>query len=184
MKNVVIFHGTDSKPDHYWYSWLKDELEESGYNVALPYYPKINHEPIKTFLPTVLKDNNFNDETIMIGHSAGGPLILAILQAIETQIKKAILVAGYSQRSQEEELDPVLQESYDWSKIRGNSKDFVFINSVEDPWGCDAEQGKVLFNNLGGTQIIRNEGHFGSTTYNQPYRTFPLLKVLVLEDEL
>lgn len=37
-----------------------------------------------------------------------------------------------------------------------------------------------MFDKLGGTQVIRNEGHFGSTTYDQPYPEFPLLKALIL----
>lgn len=78
-----------------------------------------------------------------------------------------------------EEKDPVLQDSYDWKKIKANVKDIIFINSVNDPWGCDAAQGRFMFDNLGGTQIVRNDGHFGSTTYNQPYPEFPLLKKLI-----
>ncbi len=39
MKNVIIFHGTDCKPEDFWYSWLKNELEKAGYTVEVPYYP-------------------------------------------------------------------------------------------------------------------------------------------------
>lgn len=79
-----------------------------------------------------------------------------------------------------EEKDPILQDSYNWDKIKQNVKDIVFINSVNDPWGCNAEQGRVMFDKLGGTQIIRNDGHFGSETYKQPYPEFPLLERLVV----
>ncbi|HYF96945.1 MAG TPA: alpha/beta hydrolase [Patescibacteria group bacterium] len=182
MKNAIIFHGTDCKPEYYWYQWLKKELENAGYKVELPYYPEINHEAIGTFLPKILNNHNFNEETILIGHSAGSPLILSVLEAITSQIKQAILIAGYySERLKGEGLDPILQKKYDWAKIKKASKEFVFINSVEDPWGCDAKQGRKLFNRLGGTQIVRDEGHFGSTSYNQPYPAFPLLKGLILE---
>ena len=34
-----------------------------------------------------------------------------------------------------------------------------------------------MFERLGGTQIIRDEGHFGD--YNQPYPTFGLLNKLI-----
>lgn len=180
---VIIFHGTDCSPDNkfYWYAWLKEELENRGHSVEAPYYPDINHEAIDTFLPKVLQANSFDDDTVLIGHSAGSPLILSILENIDSPVRLSVLVAGYSMRLPGENTDPVLQDSYNWQKIKQNSKDFTFINSVDDPWGCDDKQGRILFDNLGGTQIIRNEGHFGSEGKNEPYTEFPLLRDLILE---
>lgn len=179
MKKAIIFHGTDCKPTDYWYPWLGKQLEARGFSVEIPSYPDINHEPIETFLPKMLKNHSFDKETVIIGHSAGGPLLLSILENVEAVLPQAILVAGYSYRIEGEEKDPVLQDSYDWDKIKQHAKDFVFINSVNDPWGCDDKQGRFMFEKLGGTQIVRNDGHFGSTTYNQPYSEFPLLANVV-----
>jgi predicted alpha/beta hydrolase family esterase len=180
---VIIFHGTDCAPDNefYWYAWLKKELEERGLDVSAPFYPDINHEAISTFLPKVLEGHEFDSETILVGHSAGAPLILSILEKQTTSIRQAILVAGYSMRLPGESHDPILQKSYDWEKIKLQSRDFVFINSVNDPWGCDDKQGRILFDKLGGTQVIRNEGHFGSESQNLPYVEFPLLRDIILE---
>jgi predicted alpha/beta hydrolase family esterase len=181
MKNAIIFHGTDCKPDDpiYWYAWLGEQLKEAGYEVELPYYPDINHESIETFLPKVLNNHHFDEETVLVGHSAGGPLLLSILENIDAVIPKAILVAGYSMRLPGEEKDPVLQEKYDWEKIKTHVKDIYFINSTNDPWGCDDKQGRIMFDHLGGTQIIRNDGHFGSKSNDQPYSEFPLLERLI-----
>lgn len=175
---AVIFHGTDLKPEDFWYLWLKRELEKRGFKVELPYYPDINHQPIAEFLPIVLKSHDFDPETVLIGHSSGSALILSILERIDISIAQAILVAGYSEPLPGPQ-DPILQDIYDWSRIKNGAKDFVFINSVNDPWGCNDTQGRKLFDNLGGTQIIRNDGHFGSITNNQPYPEFPLLLKLV-----
>jgi len=71
----------------------------------------------------------------------------------------------------------VLQTSYDWAKIKANVRDIYFINSVTDPYGCDAGQGRMMFDHIGGTLIIRDEGHFGSP--DQEYPEFELLKRLV-----
>jgi hypothetical protein len=51
------------------------------------------------------------------------------------------------------------------------------VNSVIDPYGCDAAQGRAMFDRLGGTQIIRDDGHFGD--YDQHYPTFELLDRLI-----
>lgn len=183
MKSAIIFHGTDCSPDnkYYWYAWLKDELETRGYTVSVPYYPDLNHEDIKTFLPKVLSNHQFDSETVLVGHSAGSPLILSILETLNEPIRLSVLVAGYSMRLPGEDRDPVLQPSYDWEKIKSASKEFVFINSVDDPWGCDDKQGRILFDHLDGTQIIRNEGHFGSEGKKQLYMEFPLLRDSILE---
>ena len=117
MKNAIIFHGTDSKPENFWYQWLKDELEKNGYKVELPYYPDINHEPIEQFISKVLSNHSFDEETVLVGHSAGSPLILSVLQNIDHSIRQAILVAGYSMRFPGEEKDPVLENSYNWDKF-------------------------------------------------------------------
>ena len=71
----------------------------------------------------------------------------------------------------------MLQAVYDWEKIKAHVRDITFVNSVRDPYGCDTEQGRRMFDELGGTQIIRNEGHFGDM--GDPYPTFELLDRLV-----
>src|SRR5438876_168309 len=127
MKNAIIFHGTDDNPDRYWYKWLGRALEEDGYKVTIPYNPTINKEPINTFLPKVLKQHTFDKDTLLVGHSAGGPIILSILENINVQIGKAILVAGYSQHPDEQMEDPILQETYNWDKIKQNVREIIFI---------------------------------------------------------
>lgn len=180
MKHAIIFHGTGDNPDLHWYKWLGKELEKDGYSVAIPSYPTINKEPIDIFLPKVLKEHAFDSQTLLVGHSAGGPLILSILEHIETPIAKAVLVAGYCTHPDDQMEDPILQAEYNWEKIKQNAKEFVFINSVNDPWSCDDKQGRMMFDKLGGMQVILNDGHFGSVAKGQLYNTFPLLRTLAL----
>lgn len=179
MKNAVIFHGTGCKPEDFWYMWLKNELEQDGYEVALPYHEDMNRVPIADFLPKIMASHKMDENTVLIGHSAGVPLILSILENTDQIISKAILVAGFSEALSGEK-DVILQDNYNWDKIKQHANEFVIINSDNDPWGCDDKQGKKMFENLGGALIIRHDGHFGSTSHNQPYKEFPLLKTLVL----
>src|SRR5438128_1890927 len=118
MKNAVIFHGTDDNPDRHWYKWLGGELEKEGYTIKIPYNPTINKEPIATFLPKIMKQHTFDNDTLLVGHSAGGPLILSILEHIDVQIRKAVLVAGYCTHLDDQMDGPVLQDSYNWKKIK------------------------------------------------------------------
>jgi uncharacterized protein len=175
-RNAIIFHGTGGNPQNCWYPWLGGLLEARGYAVEIPHYPALNRDPIGTFLPTVLANHAFHEGTVLVGHSGGAALLLAILEHIDTRVSQAILVAGYATRPNTGE-EPVLQETYDWEKIKVHVRDPYFINSVHDPYGCDAAQGRSMFDRLGGTQIVRNEGHFGDV--DDPYPTFELLNRVI-----
>lgn len=178
--NATIFHGTDCKPGDFWYPWVGQQLEQRGFSVKIPSLPEINHEPITETLRKALEVGEYNPDTVLIGHSAGGPLVLSILESIDSPIKQAILVAGYARRV-EGEQDPVLQNSYDWKKISGNVGDIIFLNSDNDPWGCDDVGGRFMLDSIGKGKLIvmKGEGHMGSETYNQPYREFPFLLRLI-----
>ena len=115
---------------------------------------------------------------MLVGHSGGAALLLAILQHIQSPVAQAILVAGYM-TPPNTNAEPVLQQTYDWEKIKRHVRDIYFVNSINDPYGCNDQQGLAMFNHLGGTQIIRNEGHFGSA--EQDYPTFDLLDRLIRE---
>ncbi|GAB3419775.1 hypothetical protein GCM10027569_47140 [Flindersiella endophytica] len=175
-RKAIIFHGTNANPDVVWLPWLRDQLTKRGYAVEVPHYPDLNVEPIATFLPKVLAAHAFDEQTVLVGHSGGAALLLAVLQHIEVPVAQAILVAGYSTQPNTSD-EPVLQPEYDWAAIRAHVRDLYLVNSRHDPYGCDDKQGRAMFERLGGTQIVRDDGHFGD--YNQPYPTFELLDKLI-----
>jgi uncharacterized protein len=176
QRNAVIFHGTNGSPDVCWYPWLGRRLADRGYAVEIPHYPGLNVEPIADFLPQVLAGHAFDEETVLIGHSGGAAMLLALLEHLDTTVAQAVLVAGYSTQPNASQ-EPVLQDAYDWAAIKAHVRDLYFINAPHDPYGCDAAQGRVMFDQLGGTQIIHDGGHFGD--YDEPYDTFPLLDRLI-----
>ena len=179
MKQIIVLHGTGGTPKHFWFPYLKKSLPQNKYQVRIPQLPNTNRPDIKEWLPFVLEKFNFNNNTILVGHSAGCPLILSILENIDVKISKAILVAGFIE-SLDNDPEPILQSEYKWTTIKKHSERFVFVNSVNDPWGCNDMQGVKMFDKLGGDLIIRaDQGHMGSDKFNQPYREFPLVKFLI-----
>ncbi len=160
---AIIFHGTGARPDYIWYPWLADRLRSRGRIVEVPHHPGINTEPIATFLPKVLAAHTYDEDTVLVGHSGGAALLLAILERLDVVAPQAFLVAGYCTQPNTED-EPVLQERYDWDSIRAHARDIYFMNSVKDEFGCDADQGRAMFDRLGGTLIVRNDGHFTSET--------------------
>jgi uncharacterized protein len=101
---------------------------------------------------------------------------LSVLENLNIKIKQAILVAGFI----ELEGSNITQEKYNWTKIKNNVEEIIFINSNNDPYGCTDVQGKKMFDKLGGKLIILDgEGHIGSISYKQPYKEFPFLLNLI-----
>jgi predicted alpha/beta hydrolase family esterase len=175
-RRAIIFHGTGGNPGIAWYPWLAGRLAARGYAVEVPHHPGINIEPIATVLPQVLDRHRFDEDTVLVGHSGGAALLLAVLEHLDAPVAQAILVAGYCTRPNTAD-EPVLQSDYDWAAIRSHVRDIYFVNSRDDPYGCDDRQGRAMFERLGGTQIVRDDGHFGD--YDQPYDTFELLDRLI-----
>ena len=181
MKNAIICHGTGSAPDSFWFPSIKKFLEKKGYKVWIPNLPEADQPDLKKWLPFVLAGGELDKDTVIIGHSSGAPLILSILENIKPVLKKAILVSGYARpKGNDKKPELILQDKYDWEKIKKHVSDIIFINSDNDPWGCNHEEGLYMWNNLGGTLILREgEGHMGSDHFHQPYKEFPLLEKLL-----
>ncbi|MFA5124457.1 MAG: alpha/beta fold hydrolase [Patescibacteria group bacterium] len=180
MKNAIILHGTGDSPDLFWFPWLKDNLEKKGYEVWLPALPNPKFPNRQEWVPFILENGKFNSETVIIGHSAGAQIILSVLEKFESPIKQAILVSGYAKALRKTADSEKNVDDYDWEKIKGKAEEFIFINSDNDPWTCDDTQGRIMFNHLGGSQIILHEGHMGSSYFNQPYKEFPFLLRLII----
>lgn len=180
MKNVILIHAMSNSPNDFWYPWLKHKLEQNGYDVWAPQLPQADNPSIAVWVPYLLDNGKFTEETIIIGHSAGAAVILSLLEELNIKVKQAILVAGFPFYPGG---DPIVKDKYDWEKINANVDEMMFINSDNDPYGHDDEDGRTmldLLNKEGGIQIVvKGQGHFGTEEYNQAYTEFPLLLRLI-----
>jgi len=180
MKNAVIIHGTDSSPEIFWFPYVAKGLEAKGYKVWAPQMPSKDKPNQKDWIPFILENWEINSETVLIGHSAGAQIILSILEKVNVEIKQAIMVSGYAKALREDRDSENNVDEFNWGAIKGKAREFVFINSDNDPWACDDKQGKIMADRLGGKLVVmKGEGHMGSETFNQPYKEFPLILELV-----
>lgn len=187
MKNALILHGAGNNSQGNWFPWLKTELEKTGYHVWSPDLPNSDTPKLKEWLQTIFlnKDWEFNDNSIIIGHSSGATLILRILEELPKNIKinKAILVAGPVQVGTKPEYsqykEDLVKEPFNWGKIKNSCNKFYFIHSDNDKYQCGIDQGKIMQKNLGGELIIKQgEGHF-NLEVNTKYKEFPYLLTLI-----
>jgi predicted alpha/beta hydrolase family esterase len=181
MKNAILLHGLFGNPDNFWFPWLRERLVGRGFSVTAPQLPNPDEPNLEIWTEFALSNLTFDEKTLIVGHSAGCPLTLSILNKLERPVRRAILVAGFIRLKEMEDDNVMLLKSPDWEKIKNNGREFFFFNSDNDPWGCDHHQGEALREKLGGTSIVQTgEGHFGSKVFEQVYDAFPLLREVCL----
>lgn len=181
MKNVLILHGTGGNSKENWFPWLKNELLKKGYKVWLPDLPGANKPDIPRYNQFIFSKWQFDHDSILIGHSSGAVAILGLLQKLpkDTVIEKAILVAGFKDDLNWEELKMLFKKPFNWEKIKKQAKEFILIHSDNDPY-VDLEHGKFLKEKLRGKLVILpGRGHFGISSMGEKYKQFPeLLKYI------
>lgn len=181
MRNALLLHGTGGTPTNFWFPSVRKYFESAGYNVVAPQLPNADRPVLTDWLDVALNVTSFDAETIIIAHSAACPLVLSILERIDAPIEQAICVAGFYQpREGRPQGLLMLQDQYDWRRIKENAREILFINSDDDPWACNDAQARVAAAELSATLIVpAGQGHMGSDTFDQPYDEFPLLTRLI-----
>lgn len=183
MKNALILHGTDAKSTDHWFPWLKGELEKLGYEVWVPDLPQANKPNIQRYNNVLLNESfEFNEETIIFGHSSGAVTILGLLQALpeDIVIKKAIFVGAFRNDLGWDSLKELFNEPFDFKKIRKHAKQITFIHSDNDPY-IPLEQAEYLKEKLGAELIVlTGQGHFNIGS-DPKYTKFPYL-IEVIKD--
>lgn len=104
MKNILLIHGYNGIPKIY--NWLKEKLEEQGYNVYIPEFPP-REEAIYNNWKNILDEFNqyFNNETIVIAHSIGNGCLIKYLAENNIKIDLYIGLAGFDKYFEHEGRD-------------------------------------------------------------------------------
>lgn len=187
MKQAILLHGTGgSDTNYFWFADTKKYLEDNGYKVWWPLLPNAERPVLDEWLQFVEENMPpLDEESVIIGHSSGCPLILWLLENSMITIKQVVLVSGFYQLIDDPKDGGIShlmlpEEGFDYDRIRTAAHEFVLINSDNDPWGCDDKQAQPVADELGGKFVLaKGQGHMGSGTFNQPMLELPLLKELL-----
>lgn len=185
MKNALILHGNDDNSKSHWYQWLKTELEKADYSTWAPDLPQANNPNLTRYIEFIFanKDFQFNEETIIVGHSSGAVAILGLLQALPENISvhSVYLVGSFNQdlHVQGVHHEELFLIPFDFEKIKKRSKKFIFVHSDDDPY-CPLEQAKDLAVKTDGELIIlKGQKHFSISTAGEAYKQFPKLREII-----
>jgi predicted alpha/beta hydrolase family esterase len=183
MKNCLILHGTSNDSQRNWFQWLRGNLEDVGFKVWVPDLPGADVPNPKTYNEFLFSsDWDFNDESILVGHSSGAVEIFSLLQNLSdgTQVDKAILVGAFKDNLGVDDLSRLFDETYDWELIKTKAKEFIFFHSDNDPY-CPLDHAEYLAKELDGELIVMpGEAHFSISTAGEKYKEFPELLEKVL----
>jgi len=177
MKNAFLIHSTGGNPSETFFPWLEKELEKDGFVVTIPQFPTPLGQNVDTWLNVAkpyLKD--FDEDTVIMGRSIGGPMVLRVLEQIDVKIKGAFIVAGFCSDIKNPLFTPLIasfvKKPFDWKKIIENCGKFFVYQSDNDPY-IPVEKGRELAEKLGTKMmLVHNAEHFGLSA---EYVKFPML---------
>ena len=161
MNNYFIIHGAYGSPEENWFPWLRKELEKMGHKIIIPQFPTPENQTLDNWLKVMDEYKEYlSGETIVIGHSIGSGFLLNVIERLETPIKAAFLVSGWTgllNHPLDEINKTFIDREFNWEKIKNNCNRFFVINSDNDPY-VPLSLGQVLANNLGTELIVVNNG--------------------------
>ena len=145
----------------------------------LPNSDKPNTETYNKFLLSN-PDFDFNEETIIIGHSSGAVEALSLLQHLpdNAKVKAVFLVSAFKDDLGWDALTGLFTEPFDLEKVKAKAEKFVFIHSDNDPY-VPLEHAQYLAEQVGTELIVKSgQGHF-NTELSEQYKAFPELLELI-----
>lgn len=173
MKRAVLLHGTDGSPEYHWFPWIKNLLEQAGYQVFAPELPN-NHRPNRFTYEDFLRSSGWDfTDNILVGHSSGATTVLNLLSSDWfPHVKTAVLVGTFLDEKlvkdidgfENDQFEQLFLPDYDPELIRSKSDHFIFVHGSDDPY-CDIDDARTLCEEIGGTFItIENGKHLNRDT--------------------
>lgn len=182
MKNALILHGAANNSHGNWFPWLERELKERGYAVWVPDLPRSDKPNIRRYNDAIFAKWHFDEDSVLVGHSSGAVAILGILQELPKDIivRKAILVAGFTDDLGWESLRELFLAPFDWASIKKHARKIILFHSDNDPY-VSLSHGEKLRDLLDAELIVmKGQKHF-NISENLTYRQFPELLEKILE---
>jgi leucyl-tRNA synthetase len=150
--NFVLLHGFTGTPKNDFFPWAEQELNKAGNDVYVPELPNTDKPDAVEQAKYVLEHANFNDQTVLLGHSYGSVGALRVVEQLKSPIKKLVLVAAFAKPGFLDK-ERVFEKSTDWhfdfEKIKSNVQQIIILRDTTDPI-VPADRADFLAEKLGG----------------------------------
>lgn len=165
MKKAVVLHGMPEESEYqhaesqkHWIPWVKEKLEEQGFEVFTPELPR-PFAPVYEDWLAVVKQFPIDQDTILIGHSCGAGFLVRYLSENSVRVGKIVLVAPYLDADKDH-----IPEFFDFALkadlVNQTAGVTIFI-STDDDWDIQ-ESTKIISKGCKGTVVrkFKDKGHF------------------------
>ncbi|MFA5966995.1 MAG: alpha/beta fold hydrolase [Patescibacteria group bacterium] len=163
-KVVYILHGLGADSHANWFPWLKQELKNKGYTVAVPDFPCSAMPKLDEWLQVLHSVMGQYGEGILIGHSLGGLLAVQYLLSGGKAPKVILAATPYAKFPLAPEIDGFFPTVQDLFEIK-NLTEFVIFQSDNDPY-LRPDDGAKWVQALGGKlTVLPGQGHLLSEEF-------------------
>jgi len=122
MKNYFVIHALGRTENDYWYKFIKQKVEEKGYQCFVPTMPPIENMSYSSWEKVFNKYRKLiNGDSVFIGHSTGAIFIVKYLMKNNLKVNKYISVVGFNKENEN-------SANQLWDEI---NKSF-FVENLED----------------------------------------------------
>ncbi|MFA6572923.1 MAG: leucine--tRNA ligase [Patescibacteria group bacterium] len=143
-KHCLIVHGVSGHRRENWFPWLKNVLQEEGWQVGVPDLPATDHPVVNDWTKALM--DSFSDVSTIVCHSLGAPAALNLIQETNREIDQLIMVAPVNPLQDWKHLNKEFPHAdwdaikkfadlkFDWKKIKQNVRKVVVYYSDDDPY--------------------------------------------------
>jgi len=151
--NYVLLHGFTGSVEDNFFPWLKQELTKRGKKVWAENLPDTSNPTIDKQVEFVLKNAEFDENTVLLGHSLGSVVALKVTERLKTPIKKLVLAAGFAERGfldHERIFESQIEaDRYDFEAIKKKVGEVVLLRAKNDT-AVPQERSEFIKSKIGG----------------------------------
>lgn len=135
-----------------WAVWLKQKIEELGYETIFETMPDSEKARGEYWLPHMKDVFNIGKDDVIIGYSSGA--VAAMRYAEKNEIRGSILISpSYTDLGDELERESgYFDEPWQWADIKSNQKKIVVVWGDNDPYIPQSEFSYIVLH-LGADKI-------------------------------
>lgn len=158
-KKVLIIHGWGGSPTPHWQSQLEDALLKDNYEVSFPTLPNLHFPILNEWKEYIKKEVEVFQPQIVVCHSLGNIVWLHLIQELDIQLEKLLLVAPVRYDCNIKEVETFFPYPYPKDL---KAKDVSLVASSNDPYmnQDEVKEFKNKFNIK--LEVFNNAGHINA----------------------
>ncbi len=161
-QKIVILHGYTGSSKEVFIPWIKEELEKKNYKVESPDLPNTKNPTVQEQVDFVLKNVDFDEDTILLGHSLG--TVIAMKVAEQKKLSKMILVAPFIDgdfKDHSRSFSKTFNYNFNFENIKDHLDEIIVLEDLGD-YAVSKKQIDNVCKSLNSKRITvsAEKGHF------------------------